>query len=76
MPGFDADAISRHLHTEEGIALDRADGAGRELAASWNDGDFDYQTTKDILGDYLSDDDPRPKLVADATAEAFGITLT
>jgi hypothetical protein len=77
MPGFTAAVISRHLQAQEGIAADRADPAARELADSWNEGDFDHQTTKDILGDYLlTNDDPRPKLIADTTAAAFGITLT
>jgi hypothetical protein len=75
MPGFTAAVISRHLQAQEGIAADRADSAARELADSWNEGDFDYQTTKDILGDYLTNDDPRPKFIADTTAAAFGITL-
>jgi hypothetical protein len=72
---FDANEISAWLQREEGMAAERADGAARELASSWSEGDFDYQTTKDIVGDYLTDEESRPKFVADAVAEAFGVTL-
>jgi hypothetical protein len=72
---FDTNEISAWLQREEGMAADRAEGAARELASSWSEGDFDYQTTKDIVGDYLADDESRPKFVADAVAEAFGVTL-
>lgn len=68
--------ISAWLQVQESIPADRADGAARELAAAWNDEDFDYQTVKDVLGDWLTDDEPRPKYLADPLAEHFGITLT
>jgi hypothetical protein len=70
-----AAAISGWLQDEEQIPTTRADGAGREIAASWDEGDLDYQTVKDILGDYLTDDEPRPKALADALAGHFGLTL-
>lgn len=73
---FDTNEISAWLQREEGLAAERADSAARELAASWGEGDFDYQTTKDIVGDYLTDEESRPKFVADAVAQAFGVTLT
>ncbi|QXV63564.1 hypothetical protein [Amycolatopsis sp. TNS106] len=78
MPGLaksDAAAISGWLQTDAGVAPDRAEAAGRELAASWGEGDLAYQTGADILGDHLTDDEPRPKLLADDLAAAFSITL-
>jgi hypothetical protein len=69
-------AISAWLQREADIPRDRADGAAEELAAAWNELDLDYQTVKDILGDWLTDSEPRPKLLADALAEHFGLTLT
>ncbi|MFE5565931.1 hypothetical protein ACFQ68_13175 [Amycolatopsis japonica] len=70
-----ASAISDWLQTHASVPSGRADAAGREVAASWDDGDLAYQTVADILGDHLTDDEPRPKLLADDLAAAFGITL-
>jgi hypothetical protein len=63
------------LQDEAGVPVDRAAGAATELAASWNDGDLDYQTARDILGDHLADEDPRPKLIADDLAAHVGLEL-
>lgn len=68
-------AISAWLQNHEAIPADRADSAGRALAQSWNAGELDYQTARDILGDWLTDDEPRPKFLADRLAEHFGLTL-
>jgi hypothetical protein len=69
-------AIGNWLQAEADIAADRANAAARELAESWLEGDLEYQTAKDILGDHLTDDDPRPKLIADDLAAHVGLTLT
>lgn len=70
------ETISGWLQREADVPAERAEGAARELAASWNEGDLEYQTAKDILGDHLRDDDPRPKLIADDLAAHVGLTLT
>lgn len=73
---YDPAAISTWLQTEAEIPADRADAAAAELAPCWDEGDHEYQTVKDVLGDNLAFDDPRPKLIADDLAAAFGIELT
>ncbi|GAA1983462.1 hypothetical protein [Amycolatopsis minnesotensis] len=57
------------------VAPANAAAAAVELAECWADGDLDYQTARDVLGDHLTDDEPRPKLLADDLAAHFGITL-
>ena len=71
-----AAAISAWLQAEAGVHRGRADGAAQELANAWNEQDLDYQTVKDILGDWLTNSEPRPKNLADPLAERFGLTLT
>jgi hypothetical protein len=73
---IDAAAISAWLRHREDIPADRADTAGRALAEVWTAGDRDYQTTRDILGDWLTDDEPCPKFLADDLAAHVGLTLT
>lgn len=72
---IDPAALSRWLQDNE-VPASRADSAAAELADSWNDGDVTYQSARDILGDHLADDDPRPKYLADDVAATAGITLT
>jgi hypothetical protein len=72
----DAVVISAWLQHREDIPADRADAAGRAPAEVWTAGDRDYQTTRDILGDWLTDDEPRPKFLADDLAAHVGLTLT
>lgn len=69
-------AISAWLQAEAEIPADRADAAAVDLAPCWDEGDYEYQTVKDVLGDHFTNDDPRPKLVADDLAAAFEIELT
>lgn len=73
---YDATEISAWLQDEEAVAEDRANGAAKEIAVAWNEGDFDYQTVKDVLGDWLTDNEHRPKYLVDPLAEHFDITLT
>jgi hypothetical protein len=63
---IDAVAIGAWLRHREDIPADRADAAGRALAEVWTAGECDYQTTRDILGDWLADD----------LAAHVGLTLT
>lgn len=67
--------LAAWLQNEAGVPADRAVAAAAELAVSWNDGDLDYQTARDILGDHLADEDPRPKLIADDLAAHVGLVL-
>ncbi|UKD50894.1 hypothetical protein L3Q65_00955 (plasmid) [Amycolatopsis sp. FU40] len=67
--------LTAWLTEKAGVPVDRAAAAAAALACSWNEGDHDYQTARDILGDHLSDDDSRPKLIADDLAAHVGLTL-
>jgi hypothetical protein len=72
--GFETAAIERALIVEE-IPADAAGRIALELTASWNEGDFDFQTALDIIKGH-ADDDAEWTMVADAVAEAFQVVLT
>lgn len=72
---IDPAILATWLQNEAGVPADRAAGAAAELAASWTDNDLDYQTARDILGDHLANEDPRPKLIADDLAAHVGLEL-
>lgn len=67
--------LTAWLTKEASVPADRATAAAAALACSWNEGDHDYQTARDILGDHLSDHDPRPKLIVEHLAAHVGLTL-
>jgi hypothetical protein len=63
------------LRSKAEVPADRAAAAAVALVDAWNGGDLGYQTAREILGGHLSDDAPRPKLIADDLAAHVGLKL-
>ena len=67
--------IATWLREQADVDAHRASTAAGELAECWKNGEIDCSTCRSVLNDHLTNDEPRPKNLADDLAASVGITL-